>query len=83
MFLVHNCENETQAGCRDLLTCANFKLKAMGLDTVGTVHDEIILEVDQNFTGEEEVRRLMCENAPWNQGLPLAVEMHRGKRYRK
>ncbi len=77
------CENETQAGCRDLLVHAKFRLQAMGLPIIGTVHDEIILEVDKDWHGEEEVRSAMCTNPEWCQGLPLAVEMHRGVRYRK
>ena len=78
------CENETQGGCRDLLVRAKFALKEAHIgELIGSVHDEPVLEVDEGWHGEEEVTRLMCTNGTWDSGLPLALEHHRGKRYRK
>lgn len=78
------CENETQAGCRDLLVRSKHRLADVGIgELMGTIHDQPVLEVPEDFHGEEEVRRLMCDGQTWDKGLPLAVEMHRGKRFRK
>ena len=77
------CENETQGGCRDLLVYAKFDVAEMGLPLIGTVHDQPAYEVDEGFDGEAEVAERMCRDRKWNSGLPLAVEMHRGKRFRK
>jgi DNA polymerase bacteriophage-type len=78
------CENETQGGCRDLLVRAKYGLIALdGFKLLGSVHDEPIGEVPEGWHEEEEVKRIMCTNGEWDIGLPLAVEMHRGKRYRK
>jgi DNA polymerase bacteriophage-type len=83
-LIVHNCENETQAGCRDLLVRAKYGLIALDdFELLGSVHDEPIGEVPEGWHAEEEVTRIMCINGEWDSGLPLAVEMHRGKRYRK
>jgi DNA polymerase bacteriophage-type len=78
------CENETQGGCRDLLVRAKYGLIALdGFELLGSVHDEPIGEVPEGWHEEEEVNRIMCTNGLWDNGLPLAVEIHRGKRYRK
>jgi DNA polymerase bacteriophage-type len=83
-LIVHNCENETQAGCRDLLVRAKYGLIALDdFELLGSVHDEPIGEVPEGWHEEEEVNRIMCRNDEWDAGLPLAVEMRRGKRYRK
>ncbi len=77
------CENETQGGCRDLLVRGKFALRDMGVRLLGSVHDEPIGEVKEGWDGQEEATRRLCANGKWDFGLPLAVEFHRGKRYRK
>jgi len=78
------CENETQAGCRDILVAAKFKLRGAGHPLIGSVHDQPIMEVPLGFGSDDEIRRLMCAEAPaWAEGLPLAVEIQRGPRFRK
>lgn len=78
------CENETQAGCRDLLVASKFKLRAADYNLIGSVHDQPIMEVPVGFGSDDEIRRLMCAEAPtWAEGLPLAVEIQRGPRFKK
>ena len=78
------CENETQGGCRDLLVYAKFDIAGIpGVELLGSVHDQPILEVPEDFDQEEEVIRRMCRERQWHIGLPVALEMHRGRRFRK
>jgi DNA polymerase len=78
------CENETQAGCRDILVAAKFKLRAAGYSLIGSVHDQPVMEVPIGFGSDDAVRRLMCAEKPaWAEGLPLAVEIQRGPRFKK
>jgi DNA polymerase len=74
------CENETQAGCRDLLADAMLAFDRINLPLVMHVHDEPVLEV-AGLT-DATVEAIMCKS-DWAQGFPLAVEHHRGARYRK
>lgn len=77
------CENETQGGCADLLIRAKHKLRAASFPLIASIHDQPVMEVDEDLECEKEIERLMCEGQTWDTGLPLAVEMHRGKRFRK
>lgn len=78
------CENAVQALSRDLLVNAMFKLEESGAPIIGTVHDEIICEIDEGADGPfEEAARQMCDLPKWAAGLPVAVDGHVAKRYRK
>jgi DNA polymerase bacteriophage-type len=78
------CENETQAGCRDILVASKFKFRDAGFDLIGSIHDQPVLEVPVGALSDETVKRIMCKEAPsWCEGLPLAVEVQRGQRFRK
>jgi len=76
-------ENAVQAISRDLLVAAKFKLERAGYDLIGSVHDEPIMEIDEGWGSLDEASALMCETPSWAVGLPIAVEGHRAKRYRK
>lgn len=76
-------ENADQAISRDLLVAGKFKLEAAGYDLIGSVHDEPIMEVDEGWGSLEEAGTLMCDKPAWAAWLPIAIEGHRTKRYRK
>lgn len=77
------CENAAQAISRDILVNGMFNLETRGYELVGTVHDEDICEIIPKFGSLADAANLMCTLPEWAKGLPLAVEGHRGKRYRK
>lgn len=77
------CNNETQGGCRDLLVRSKLAFRKLGYPLRGSVHDEPIMEAVPGEIPDEEILAVMCTNGKWDEGLPLAVEIHRGKRYRK
>jgi len=76
-------ENAVQAIARDLLVHGMFGLEDAGYDIIGTVHDEVILEVPEGFGSEQEVADILCDLPKWAKGLPVKAEGFRGKRYRK
>jgi DNA polymerase len=77
------CENAIQALCRDLLVDAMLAFDAASHDIVLHVHDEPAMEVPIGSLPDAEVIRIMCQVPEWAKGFPLAIEMHRGRRYRK
>lgn len=79
------CENAVQALSRDLLVNAMFKLEAAGYPIIGTVHDEIICEIDNKYDDRvfEHAAIVMTEVPAWAAGLPVDVDGHVAKRYRK
>lgn len=67
------CENVVQAYARDVLTDALVRLDREGFRTVGSVHDEVIVEAST----EDELHRIgeIMTTAPkWMTGFPLAAE---------
>ena len=76
-------ENLTQATARDLLAEAMCRMEKAGLDIVGHVHDEIILEVPKGSITVDEVCAIMGQNPEWAEGLPLAAAGYRGDWYYK
>ncbi|GAG27641.1 unnamed protein product, partial [marine sediment metagenome] len=76
-------ENIVQALSRDLLANGKLQLDDAGYDLIGSVHDEAILEVDENDDCLDNVLRLICINPDWAKGLPLKAEGMIEKRYRK
>ena len=79
--LVHNC---IQAVARDILTEALIRLEKSGFPMVAHIHDEVISELPENTNKTlNEFISIMSENPRWAEGLPLAAEGWKGKRYRK
>ena len=82
-MIVHNCENETQAGCRDLLVDAMLEFESTGEPIIFHVHDEPVMEVPIGCLSDSKVTSIMCRVPTWAPGFPLAIDGHRAHRYRK
>lgn len=78
-------ENAVQATCRDLLADALVRLERDGLSPVLHVHDEAVCENAASASAEAlaEMRRVMSDAPSWADGVPLAFDGFRGRRYRK
>lgn len=79
-------ENVVQALARDVLADAKLALYDQGYDLIGSVHDEVIIEVNDDIDKNktlDEVELVMCTSSPWANDLPLKAEGVVEKRYRK
>lgn len=76
-------ENITQATARDLLAEAMRRMERAGLDIVGHVHDEVILEVQKGKYTVDDVCSIMNQNPKWADGLPLESDGYTGDYYFK
>ena len=78
-------ENIIQALARDLLVWGALLAEDAGYPVIGTVHDEVITEVDETVARDslDDFCKLICELPKWAIGLPLRAEGYVAKRYRK
>jgi DNA polymerase len=76
-------ENVISGTARDLLAAAVLRIDAAGYPIVLHIHDEIAVEVPEDFRDAEAFRRLMVELPDWATGLPVAAKVRIGKRYSK
>lgn len=77
-------ENVTQAVSRDILAEAMIRVDEQGYPITLTVHDEIVVEVEESRRWDLSLfEAYMKQVPPWAQGLPIAVEGWKGRRYRK
>jgi len=76
-------ENLTQAGARDVLWHGIVLAEDNGFACWGSVHDEIIAEVDEDKSNVALLEQCMATVPEWAPGLPLAAEGWSGRRYRK
>ena len=76
-------ENLTQSTARDLLAEAMWRIERAGLDIVGHVHDEVILEVPKGKVTAEDVCTIMNQNPSWADGIALSSAGYRGDYYFK
>lgn len=78
-------ENAVQATCRDLLAQALVRLEHDGLSPVLHVHDEAVCQNAASASAEAlaEMRRIMSDAPEWAEGIPLAFDGFKGRRYRK
>jgi DNA polymerase len=68
-------ENITQAVARDCLAEAVERLEAHGaLPVVFHVHDEVVLDVEQQYSDLDAVVQIMSQNPTWAKGLPLGAD---------
>jgi DNA polymerase len=73
-------ENVVQAIARDLMAHAMWHLdKLDGIDLLFSVHDEIVVEMDED--DGRDIGAAMCVLPVWAEGLPIAAESFRGRRY--
>ena len=72
-----------QATARDCLAENIIKLEKLGFPVVFHVHDEVILEVPEDFSTDEEVAKIMGEPISWAEGLPLKAAAYECQYYRK
>lgn len=77
-------ENITQAVARDIMTNAMLLADEGGVyDTIMSVHDELVCEVDKDRGSRSEFEELMSFIPPWAIGCPIVAEAERYERYRK
>ena len=76
-------ENAVQATARDVMVHGMQNLEREHYPIIGTVHDEIIMEPHEEFGSITDAAKLMCDLPDWCEGLPVAADGFRAKRYRK
>jgi len=77
-------ENITQATARDIMANGMLNAESAGFPVVLTVHDELVVEMEDNGRNTTEgLIKAMCSLPPWADGLPVTAEGWVGKRYRK
>ena len=76
-------ENITQAVARDLLRDAILRMDTSVYTLAFHVHDEIVVEVDEDKGDVDDFCRTMSVVPAWAEGLPIGADGWRGKRYRK
>lgn len=76
------CENYCQAVARDVLGWQIVNMDKRGWWNLFNVHDEAVLEVDQNVTAED-VNAEMSRTPEWLKGFPVACETHELSHYLK
>lgn len=81
-------ENATQAVARDLLLFSMFNLEDAGYPLIGTVHDEVMMEIDECpealwQSQLDAASEIMCRIPKWAGDLPVAAEGFVARRYRK
>ena len=79
-------ENIVQAVARDLLADSMQKLNSSGYKIVMHVHDEVIIEIDDNDNAEAELEnicKIMGTAPKWAGGLPLNADGYLTRYYKK
>jgi DNA polymerase bacteriophage-type len=80
-------ENIVQAISRDIMAHGMHNAESNGMPVVGTVHDEVLTEVDDDGLGNvkdvKRLERLLCTLPQWAKGCPIAAKGFATKRYRK
>lgn len=78
-------QSAVQGTARDFLAFAMLRLEDAGYSVVNSIHDEVLLLVDEanGETALDDVVRIMTTPPDWAPDFPLAAEGWYGKRYRK
>ena len=78
------CENIVQATARDVFTDCYHRVLEAGYEVVWTVHDELIVEVDEsNTTAREDIEQIMSTTPSWLGDCPLGAEAYETDIYAK
>ena len=76
-------ENVVQATARDCLAHSMMALEKAGYKIIFHVHDEVIIEVDEDSDCLDEVCAIMGAPIPWAEGLPLRGDGYECNYYKK
>ncbi|MBQ6631409.1 MAG: hypothetical protein IJH55_04655, partial [Romboutsia sp.] len=76
-------ENIVQAIARDVLGQAMINLRNKGFNIVMHIHDEIVLEVENNVSSVDEVCEIMCMENKHLKGLNLRADGFESNYYKK
>lgn len=76
-------ENIVQATARDCLGYAMLELDKAGFEIVMHVHDEVVIEIDEDSDQLDRVCEIMGAPIPWAKGLPLRADGYECSYYRK
>ena len=79
------CENITQAVANDVLRHSLRQLDIEGYESIGHVHDEIVIQckAEDGEAVKARMDEVMCQTPDWAEGLPLDVEIKISTRYGK
>lgn len=77
------CENIIQAVARDVLVESMMRLHKNGYKITMHIHDEVVLEVQDDVSSVEEVCRIMAITPEWAKDLPLNADGYECKFYKK
>jgi DNA polymerase len=78
-------QSAVQGTARDFLAFAMIELERAGYEVVNSIHDEVLLLVDEakGDNALDDVINIMTTPPAWAPDFPLAAEGWVGKRYRK
>jgi DNA polymerase len=79
-------QSAVQGTARDCLAVAMLNLEKAGYEVINSIHDEVLLLVDEDRAEEaleNDVMHIMTNPPKWAPDFPLAAEGWCGKRYRK
>lgn len=77
------CENIVQAIARDVLVESMMRLHKAGYRITMHIHDEVVLEVQDDVSSVEEVCRIMAITPNWAKDLPLNADGYECEFYKK
>ena len=76
-------ENIVQATARDCLAYSMLQLEKEGYEIVMHVHDEVVIEIEDNKDDLKAITDLMGQEIPWAKGLPLNADGYECSYYQK
>lgn len=76
-------ENIVQATARDCLAHSMLLLEKAGYKIVMHVHDEVIIEIENERDELENITEIMGQEIPWAKGLPLRADGYECSYYQK